>query len=160
MIDKIDGPKYRYKLMTIRAYSNFSTACVTVSGISSLQIPSFLFIVGLIDLTRRLRLAGWSDPTLFFAMVVMFSTVMIVIIFFGLTFSSFVWIPSILSQLFNSPELFLVSFDLLLFLQFFLFLHLLMLLSNLFFISLLLMCWRGHIVGIMMTDVENIVVFC
>ena len=138
MIGKIDCPKCRYKLMTIRAYSNFSTTRVTISSVSSLQISPFLFIVRLIDLTRRLRLAGWSDPTFFFTMMVMLSTVMVVVILFGLTFSSFVRISSILSQLFNSPELFLVSFDFLLFLQFFLFLHLFMLLPDLFLIPLFL----------------------
>ena len=76
--------------MIIRAQSNFSTACITTGCVSSLQISPFLFIVRFIDLTGRLRFAGWSDPTFFLAVMVMISTMMIIVIFFGLTFSSFV----------------------------------------------------------------------
>lgn len=144
-IDEIENGWFEdLKIISIVSY--FSSANVWIGRIGRpIQILDLFIsrIETLIAFSYRLRLLGRLDPPFFFAVVLSFSTVMIVRVFLALPFSPLVWVPPILSELFNSLELLLLALQfflllLKLFLLFFLF-------SLLFFSPLLLLDRSIHI---------------
>ena len=118
--------------------SNLSSANVWICCVSAVQVFYFLLVV-----VKRfgtfcdgLWLLCRLNPAFFFAVMLMFSTMMIVGgIFFALSFPPLVGISSILPQFLYPFDLLLLSFQLLLL---FLYLSLLLLLLSLLFLLLLL----------------------
>lgn len=133
--------------MNIKSY--FSTTYVTTCSVGSFEVfPILLGIIGFIYLTGWLGLACRPNPA--FLLTMLFSTMMIImVIFFRLTFSSFVRISSVLSQFLNPTQLLLLLSYFLLFSKFLLFFELIVLF--LFLFTLAVLHGRIHAIAVMVS---------
>lgn len=104
--------------------SNLSPSHVRISSISAIQILNLLAFVGIegfIAIRDGLGLLSRLDPSLFLAMMLWLSAVVVIWVLFALTLPSLVRISSVLSQLLHPLQLFLLLSHLFLLFVLFLF---------------------------------------
>lgn len=107
--------------------SNLSSANIGIRSIGPIQILHFLTFIPIkrfVTICDGLWFLCRFDPSFFFAVMLRFSTLMVMVIgvFLALAFASFIRISSVLSQLLHPLQLFLLLSQLFLFFELFLFL--------------------------------------